>query len=33
MDDILMLALVVALFLATWGLTAFCERLSGRRRT
>ena len=32
MDDLLMVALIVALFLAAWGLSAFCERLSSRGR-
>jgi len=32
MDDLLMAALIVALFLAAWGLAVFCERLSGRGR-
>ena len=32
MDDLLMLALVGALFVAVWGLALFCERLSGRGR-
>jgi hypothetical protein len=30
MDDLLMLVLIAVLFLAGWGLAAFCERLSGR---
>jgi len=31
MDDFLMLALIGVFFLAAWGLTAFCQRLSARR--
>jgi hypothetical protein len=33
MDDVLMLVLVAALFLAAWGLTRFCELLSRRGRS
>jgi len=30
MDDLVMVALISALFLAAWGLSRFCERLSRR---
>ena len=33
MDDLLMLALIGVLLLSGWGLTRFCERLSGRGRS
>jgi hypothetical protein len=33
MNDLLMVVLIGALFLAGWGLTWFCERLSERGRS
>ncbi len=33
MSDLLMAVLIGALFLAGWGLAAFCEQLSGRGRS
>ena len=33
MVDLLMVALIGVLFLAAWGLAAFCEKLSGRGRS
>jgi hypothetical protein len=32
MDDLLMAVLIGVLFLAGWGLVAFCERLHSRGR-
>ena len=33
MDDLVMVVLIGVLFLAAWGLTKFCERLSDRGRS